>query len=235
MKVMVVEDDADVRELVRLALPSEGGFAVDEYGTAAEALAAVESARPDLVLLDVMMPDVDGVSLAHALRASAATRSVAIVFMTACLRPGDIAGYAALGALDVIAKPFDPSKLAQRLRAAAREGAPAGEGDEASAASRNSMGRGYRSELEDRVRDIERALARAVALTAVEAGRAAVLAHRLAGSAAAFGLDEVSSAARALEDALGRFLIEDNEQFHRALAQRVDALRRCVVAESVPA
>jgi CheY-like chemotaxis protein len=235
MKVMVVEDDADVRELVRLALATEPGFSVDECGAAVEALAAVASARPDLVLLDVMMPDVDGVSLARALRASDATRGVGIVFMTACLRPGDIAGYADLGALDVIAKPFDPSKLGGRLRAALGATTDTTEGAPERETSRESMGRGYRSELEDRLRDIERAVGAAPAITAAAAGQAAVLAHRLAGSAAAFGLEEVSAAARALEDALGRFLIEDAEQFRRALVRHIEALRRCVGAPCVPA
>ena len=230
MKVLVVEDDAEVRELVRLALSTEPGFSVHECGAAVDALAAVESARPDLVLLDVMMPELDGVSLARALRAGDATRGVGIVFMTACLRPGDIAGYADLGALDVIAKPFDPSKLGDRLRAALGAGTGAEEGAPAREASRESMGRGYRWELEDRVRDIERALAAARSMTAGQAGQAAVLAHRLAGTAAAFGLEEVSTAARALEDALGRFLIEDAAQFRTALERHIGALRRSVGA-----
>ena len=232
---MVVEDDGDVRELVRLALETEPGFAVDEYAAAADALAAVESTHPDVVLLDVMMPDMDGVSLARALRSREATCGVCIVFMTACLRPGDIAGYADVGALDVIAKPFDPSKLGGRLRAALSEGPAGGEGEEARAAARESMGRGYRSELEDRVRDIEQALVRARAMTAAEAGQAALLAHRLAGSAAAFGLEEVSAAARALEDTLGSFLIEDVEQLRKALDRHVGALRRCVGPEHATA
>src|SRR4029450_6620522 len=110
MKVMIVEDDPDVRELVRLALGAEPGFSVDECGTAVDALEVIESSGPDLVLLDVMMPDMDGMSLARALRGRAATCGVGIVFMTACLRPGDIAGYAGVGALAVIAQPFQRSK-----------------------------------------------------------------------------------------------------------------------------
>ena len=228
---MIVEDDPDVRELVRLALGAETGFAVDECTTAVDALEAIERSGPDLVLLDVMMPEVDGMSLARALRGRAATCGVGIVFMTACLRPGDIAGYADVGALDVIAKPFDPSKLGRRLRRALSSGAAAGERDTFRDLAQESMGRGYRSELEDRVRDIERALGTSLSLNAAEAGRAAVMAHRLAGSAAAFGLDAVSAAARALEDALGRFLIEDAEQFQKALEKHVSALRRCVGTE----
>jgi DNA-binding response OmpR family regulator len=223
MKVMVVEDEPDVRELVRLTLEAEGGFTVDECG-APDALLAVERNHPDLVLLDVMMPGVDGVSLARELRGRASTRDVAIVFLTACLRPGDIAGYADLGARDVIAKPFDPRKLGARLRTALS--VPAGDPDPETA--REGIGRGYRLELDDRIREIEQGLAEVAALTPAVAREVALLAHRLAGSAAIFGMNEVSEAARALEDALGRFLIEDAGAFGQSIQMRVGDLRRRV-------
>jgi two-component system, OmpR family, response regulator len=222
LRVVVVEDDADVRDLVRIALDAEGGFAVEECARSRDAVATVESSRPDLVVLDVMMPEVDGMTVARMLRQGDATRDVPLVFLTACLRPGDIDGYVALGARDVIGKPFDPRKLGARLRAAAT----AGVDEDEAATSRAGMERGYRSELDDRVRDIERTLSQVKALDAVLAREAALLAHRLAGSAAVFGMSEVSAAARALEDALGRFLIEDADAFRVTLARHVDGLRR---------
>ena len=221
MKVMVVEDDADVRDLVREALKADG-FSVDDHALGRDALEAVDAVRPDLMLLDVMMPDIDGVALAHVLRERPLTADVAIVFMTACLRPEDIARYAALGALDVIAKPLDPRTLGARLHTAFAARAA---GQLRTDASLGGMGRGYRTELPDRVRDIER-LTRVPALTAADAKQAALLAHRLARSAAIFGMDDVSGAARALEDALGRFLIEDAAAAGRSIETLLGALCR---------
>jgi DNA-binding response OmpR family regulator len=218
----VVEDERDVRELVRWTLEADGGFAVQECAAAETAVAMVSREHPDLVLLDVMMPEVDGVSVARELRARTETAGVGIVFMTACLRPEEISGYAELGALDVIAKPFDPSKLGPRLRAAlAAAERPPDRPD-----SLLALGHGYRIELPDRVRDIETALAGLTARDLVVAQRAALLAHRLAGSAAIFGMSDLSQAARALEDALGRFFIEEAEASRRSIEGLVGELRR---------
>lgn len=229
MRVLVVEDETDVREMVRWALESGGGFEVEECAAPDTAVDLVRAGRPDLVLLDVMMPDVDGVTVARELRRHPETAGVAVVFLTACLRPEEIAGYVDLGALDVVAKPFDPIKLPARLR---RAMAAAAVPPPARPDSLHALEHGYRVELPDRVRDIESALAGLASQDLKVAQEAALLAHRLAGSAAIFGMSDLSATARALEDALGRFFIEDEEASRRSIEGLVGELRRRADAQA---
>ena len=115
--ILYVEDDADIRTIAQLALEAVGGFNVRLCASGQEALAAVETGyRPDLMLLDVMMPGMDGPSTLAALRALPATAATPAAFMTAKVQAGEIAHYRSLGALGVIAKPFDPMKLAQQVK-----------------------------------------------------------------------------------------------------------------------
>jgi DNA-binding response OmpR family regulator len=230
MRVLLVEDEEDVREMVRCSLEVAGGFEVDECGAPETAVEMVRRKRPDLVVLDVMMPGMDGVTVARHLRAGAETAGVAIVFMTACLRPEEIAGYVDLGALDVVAKPFDPIKLPGRLRRAV---AAAAVQPPAPPESLHALEHGYRCELPDRVRDIESALAGLATQDLQVAQQAALLAHRLAGSAAIFGMSDLSQTARALEDALGRFFIEDQAASRRSIEGLVGELRRRADAQTV--
>jgi DNA-binding response OmpR family regulator len=229
MRVLVVEDEPDVREMVRWALEAQGGFAVEECEAPERVVDLVRAGQPDLVLLDVMMPETDGVTVARQLRMEPDTAGVAIVFMTACLRPEQIAGYVELGALDVVAKPFDPLKLPARLRSAmAAAAVPPPQRPDAL----HALEHGYRVELPDRVRDIESALARLASQDLNVAQEAALLAHRLAGSAAIFGMSDLSETARALEDAVGRFFIEDEEASRRSIEGLVGELRRRADAQA---
>jgi two-component system OmpR family response regulator len=82
----------------------------------AEAVAAAPGAHADLILLDVMMPGLDGPSTLKALRALPATATTPVIFMTAKVQPAEVAQYKGLGALDVIAKPFDPMQISAEIR-----------------------------------------------------------------------------------------------------------------------
>jgi HPt (histidine-containing phosphotransfer) domain-containing protein len=100
------------------------------------------------------------------------------------------------------------------------------------AGSLHALEHGYRVELPDRVRDIESALASLASQDLKVAQEAALLAHRLAGSAAIFGMSDLSETARALEDALGRFFIEDQEASRRSIEGLVGELRRRADAQA---
>lgn len=115
--ILYVEDEADIRTIAELALGTLGGFQLTTCGSGLEALALIERAPPDLVLLDVMMPGIDGVQTLERLRALPHGRDLPVVFMTAKAQPPELAQYRALGALDVITKPFDPLQLAGQVRA----------------------------------------------------------------------------------------------------------------------
>jgi two-component system, OmpR family, response regulator len=115
-RILLVEDDPDIQLVASLALSRIGGFSVEVSGSASEALRTVTAFAPDLILLDVMMPGMDGPSTLAALRALPATASTPVIFMTAKIQPHEVAQYRELGSAGVIAKPFDPATLAQRVR-----------------------------------------------------------------------------------------------------------------------
>jgi CheY-like chemotaxis protein len=114
-RILLVEDDPDIRLVATMALESVGGFSIVSCGSGAEALARFGEAAPDLVLLDVMMPGMDGPETLAALRRLPGG-GVPVVFMTARVQAGEIAGYREMGAVDVIAKPFDPMTLSETVR-----------------------------------------------------------------------------------------------------------------------
>lgn len=115
-RILLVDDEADIRQVARLALEAVGGFHVDECASGLAAPAAVAQHAPQLVLMDVMMPGQDGPQTLKALRATPGLPPVPVVFMTAKVQPQEVAAFRSLGALDVIAKPFDPMTLAQTVR-----------------------------------------------------------------------------------------------------------------------
>ncbi|OEY65800.1 response regulator [Marinobacter sp. X15-166B] len=115
-RIMYVEDEPDIRAVAELALVSIGGFTVKMCESGAQALACVEAFNPDLILLDVMMPGMDGRETFRALRALPALRATPVVFMTAKAQPAEVEEYQRLGAVGVITKPFDPMALPDRVR-----------------------------------------------------------------------------------------------------------------------
>lgn len=115
-KIMLVEDDLDIQEVAVMALSDFGGFTVEVCSSGLEALERVGDIAPDLVLLDVMMPGMDGPTALKELKANEATRAIPVVFMTARSQPHEVEEYKALGAVDVITKPFDPIQLGDVVR-----------------------------------------------------------------------------------------------------------------------
>lgn len=115
-RVLYVEDEPDIQAVARIALQIVGGFTVQICASGEEALREAKAFGPDLILLDVMMPGMDGPSTLSALRATPGLEQIPVVFMTAKVQPSEVAQYKSLGALDVIPKPFDPMKLAEQVR-----------------------------------------------------------------------------------------------------------------------
>jgi len=115
-KIMYVEDEPDIQAVARLALEAVGGFTVRICSSGPEALAVAAGFSPDLILLDVMMPGMDGPSTLQSLRALPDLSAIPVIFLTAKVQPAEIAQLKSLGALDVIAKPFDPMKLSDQVR-----------------------------------------------------------------------------------------------------------------------
>lgn len=115
-KIMCVEDDEDIRQVIEIALRHIGQFNVLLCENGTQALDKVDDYQPDLILLDVMMPVMDGPSTLSALREMPALRDIPVIFMTAKVQPSEVEHYLSLGALDVIAKPFDPMTLPEQIQ-----------------------------------------------------------------------------------------------------------------------
>jgi CheY-like chemotaxis protein len=115
-RLLLVDDEDDIRRIAALTLERLGGWEVTPAGGADDALAAAHGGGFDAVLLDVMMPDVDGPALLERLRPVIGP-AVPVVFLTAKVQPADVERLRGLGAAGVIAKPFDPMELSGELAA----------------------------------------------------------------------------------------------------------------------
>jgi CheY-like chemotaxis protein len=116
-RIMYVDDEPDVRKVAKISLELVGKFALCLCESGREAVAQVEQFKPDLILLDVMMPEMDGPTTLAALRRIDGLASTPVLFMTAKAQPAEIERYRKLGAAEVFTKPFRPMELPDRLRA----------------------------------------------------------------------------------------------------------------------
>ena len=116
-RICCVEDDDDIRRIVRLSLEKIGNLTVDLVADPALAIDAMIAFRPDLVMLDWMMPGMDGPALLRKMREVPETRALPVVFVTAKASQRELAELRALGAAGTISKPFAPKDLPEQLRA----------------------------------------------------------------------------------------------------------------------
>ena len=126
--VLVVEDDPTIRALLAMALSGAGYADVREAARGDEGLAEAKRRAPDLVLLDVMLPGLDGFAFARAVRAAPALAATRIIMITARTQPEDIVRGLEAGADDYVVKPFDRKVLLARVKAVLRRGLPVTEG-----------------------------------------------------------------------------------------------------------
>lgn len=114
-RVLIVDDDDAIREVAGLTLSAVGGHEVEDASSGEDGLARALASPPDAVLLDVMMPGLDGPSTLERLRADERTRDVPVVFLTAKVMRAERERLERLGAQGVIDKPFDPMSLSSQL------------------------------------------------------------------------------------------------------------------------
>ena len=115
-KILYVEDEPDIQMIARVALENVGGFELLVCSSGAEALEKAASFNPDLFLLDVMMPGMDGPTTLQELRKIPSLTNTPVMFMTAKVQPQEVEFLKSLNVTDVIAKPFDPMGLAKNIR-----------------------------------------------------------------------------------------------------------------------
>ena len=114
--ILVIEDEEDIRKIVHIALENVGGFKVELCASAHEAIELLNGYTPDLIILDVMMPVMDGPSLLTEIRKTDHLNDIPVIFMTAKVQSHEIEAYTNMGVLGVITKPFDPVSLPQQIR-----------------------------------------------------------------------------------------------------------------------
>jgi CheY-like chemotaxis protein len=115
-RILYAEDEPTIQAVAKLALERVGKFEVLICQNGLEALEKVKEFAPDLILLDVIMPVLDGPATFQRLRDDPATAAIPVIFLTANVQPAEVAQYQALGAARVLAKPFNPMTLAQQLQ-----------------------------------------------------------------------------------------------------------------------
>jgi two-component system OmpR family response regulator len=115
-RILYVDDEADIREVATISLGLDPEFEVRASASGPEALAVADGWQPDLILLDVMMPGMDGPTTLAKLREHPACSAIPVVFITARTQSRERDRFLALGAAGVIAKPFDPMTLAMTAR-----------------------------------------------------------------------------------------------------------------------
>jgi len=116
--ILYAEDESDIRDIAQIALEDIGGFTVKYCSNGKSVLEASKELVPDLLLLDVMMPEMDGPTTLRELRKIPAFVSIPAIFMTAKIQTNEIEEYKLLGAIDTIPKPFDPMTLAETIKKA---------------------------------------------------------------------------------------------------------------------
>jgi CheY-like chemotaxis protein len=194
LRILHVDDEPDIREVVEISLGLDPDFVTRSCGSGQEALAVAADWPPDIILLDVMMPAMDGPATLARLRDDAQTAGIPVVFMTARAQTRELDHFRSLGAAGVIAKPFDPMTLAASVRT-------------------------YINPAHDRIFDLRKVFLRRVNddsaelvnyRSALSNGTTAPatltgigdIAHGLAGAGGIFGFPEIGDAASALEEAV---------------------------------
>lgn len=239
IRVLYVEDEPDIRELTELALEDEG-FELVSCASGPQALERAPGLKPDLILVDVMMPGMDGPTTVGHLRGLPHLSATPVVFMTAKVQPSELAQYKDLGALGVISKPFDAMTLAGALRELLAMQATAPR-PERSIPGLDELDRVFATSLQDRLAKIREAFARTRTAPPGEFPFDAPLrrlAHSLAGGAGTFGFRRLGERARALELRLlspglrlplppevGRAVEEDLAALERLVALGADEAR----------
>lgn len=114
-QILMIDDEIDIQTVARIGLTMIGGWQVLTASSGQEGIQQAKQHRPDAILLDVMMPDMDGIATLGALKADSDTQAIPIVFLTAKSKASDRKKFYEIGAQGVINKPFDPTTLASQI------------------------------------------------------------------------------------------------------------------------
>jgi CheY-like chemotaxis protein len=191
--VLHIDDEPDIREIVEISLGLDPAFAIRSCKSGAEGLVVAAEWKPDIILLDVMMPLMDGPATLAGLLENPETARIPVIFMTARAQTRELDRFRALGAVGVIAKPFEPMTLAASVR---KFLAPTADPLVALRAGFRQRIRQDAAALSQHRAALKDGLAAAQTVEQVKH-----LAHGLAGAGGIYGFQALSDAAAAVEDA----------------------------------
>ncbi len=117
MKILIIDDEDDIRVIASMSLGLIGGVSVIEAAGGADGVSKALSEKPDVILLDMIMPDMDGADTIAALKEHPETRHIPVIFVTTRSLNSDVERMKQLGAVGVLSKPFDPTLLSSQVRA----------------------------------------------------------------------------------------------------------------------
>jgi CheY-like chemotaxis protein len=117
MKVLIIDDEEDTRSIASMSLSILGGLDVVEAENGEDGIVKAEQEQPDVILLDMMMPVMDGENTLSKLQKSAGTERIPVIFLTAKAMTSEVERLKRMGAIGVLTKPFDPTTLASQVRA----------------------------------------------------------------------------------------------------------------------
>src|SRR5712692_6585134 len=216
-RILHVDDEPDIREIVELSLGLDPGFTVRSCASGDDALATAVDWPPDLILCDVVMPVMDGPTTLARLRECPQTINIPVVFMTARAQARELEHFRSLGATGVIAKPFDPMKLANSVR------------DHLRSAGLAALRHGFIGRLRADAAKLVKCRANlrrnhTIAREVLEETKS--IAHALVGAAGIFDFEMVSSTASALERSTIKML--SGNCALRKVEHDLDALLACL-------
>lgn len=114
-RILYIDDDEDILIIAKLALEKIGGFCVQTYKDGTEIVSYAEKFKPDVILLDVMMPVINGSSALELIKKNDSLKDIPVIFMTAKERSGELSHYLSTGVAGIIPKPFDPMSLSNEI------------------------------------------------------------------------------------------------------------------------
>jgi two-component system OmpR family response regulator len=220
-RILHVDDEPDIREVVQISLGLDPECSTRNCASGQEALGVAADWAPDIILLDVMMPVMDGAATLAHLRRDPLTAGIPVVFMTARAQSRELELFRSLGAVGVIPKPFDPMTLAASVRAHI----------EPPVTRLDSMRSQFMLRVDRDLVILAGHWSRLENKTAVPASLAGIrkIAHGLAGAGGVFGFDEISDFAASLEEAV--ILESDGSGTVREIGLALDRMLACVASK----
>lgn len=202
--VLYVDDEQDILDVMKMCLEEIGNLVVHTVTDGKSIVSLVEKTKPDLILLDVMMPEVDGPATLIELRKNKQFDHIPVVFVTAKVQPDDIKIYTEMGAVAVVVKPFDPMEISAQVNAIWDQAVSAGDSSDNINEIMRPLIHRFKHDLVDREAKLSE-YSETISnreLTEIEINELSSIAHKLAGSGTTFGFPHISQAGKELETCL---------------------------------